>query len=227
MFSFCRSEYWNEQGRCFVETVYIVRTLQNLASPPLGRICTVNQQSRTIRVSKMELLCLWIPAPRSKAQGNRTKGAWFVFPQQDFGGSLAGQAQESRDKCVWVILGKSPRFSDLRFHNLNDLTFYNRKFLLSPCDQFSPSFGEEYTEIRNIRSLLSCLSSNWWEKTNIQGTVNLPSWGVSWAPSTIRGLSKKERWVLVGQSTSTHLAGEEERADTSLNQKQIHQANSS
>lgn len=131
-----------------------------------------------------------------------------------------------RHKCVRVILGKSSPFSDLRFHNLNDLTCYNGKFLLSPCDQFSPSFGGEYTEIRNIRSLLSCLSSNWGEKTNIQGTVNLPSWDVSWAPSAIRGRSKKERWILVGQSTSTHLA-EEERADTSLNQKQIHQANGS
>lgn len=100
MFSFCRSEHWNEQGRCFVETVDIVRTLQNLASPSLGSICSENQQSRTIRVSKMELLCLWISAPRSKAQGNRTKGAWFVFPRQDYGGCLAGQAQESKETSV-------------------------------------------------------------------------------------------------------------------------------
>lgn len=59
-------------------------------------------------------------------------------------------------------------------------------------------------------------------------TVNLPSSGVSSAPDVILGGFKKERWILVqGQFSSTHPAGERERVDTSLNQKQIRLANGS
>lgn len=50
----------------------------------------LSESAKQNRVSKTEMVCLFIPALRSKAEANITKGAWFIFPQQSHVGSLAG-----------------------------------------------------------------------------------------------------------------------------------------
>lgn len=99
---FCLSE--PSYDICFFETMYIVPAPHSQGSPHLGSTGSVNQQIRTIKISKIELLCLCTPALRSRAKGNRTKGAWFRFPHQGWVGSLAEQGQESED----IAVAKSP-----------------------------------------------------------------------------------------------------------------------
>lgn len=82
----------------------IVPAPRSQGSPHLGSIGSVNQQIRTMRISKIEFLCLCTPVLRSRAKGNRTKGAWFRFPHQGWVGSLAEQGQESED----IAVAKSP-----------------------------------------------------------------------------------------------------------------------
>lgn len=110
-------------------------------------------------------------------------------------------------------------------------TKYNGTCLLSLCGPFFPSYGGECTEIRNARSWFTgCSQSNWGDETNTQAAMcylqcELTKLRYILSTKCHPQVTQRDRCMLAeGQSSSIHLAGEEERACMLWNHKCIYQA---
>lgn len=121
-------------------------------APHLGNICSVNQQSRT-ELAKLRWCAFsslyWEVKPRQTKQ--KGHGLFFLSkPCREPGWTRTGVR---RHNCGQVTLGKSVSFWHLRFHSLNDLILQWKVFTEALWSGLS-LVHEEYTEIRNARSLL-------------------------------------------------------------------------
>lgn len=118
---------------CLSETTLFLHS--KTKSPHLGSICSVNQQAEQSELA--ESSCCTFVSLHCGVRTKGTEGAWIVSPHWGCAGILAGQEWDPEDVSVAKRLWAGDFPSQTSDFRLKDLTFYNEKCLLSPCDPFS------------------------------------------------------------------------------------------